>query len=120
MIQDGVLYKRMIDPSTHELHLQIICSASRWEELWKRYHDASAHVGVAQTLSRVRHHFYCQKMYETMKGFHLGCAICGVQKGRDDRALLNPIEVSFPLEVKALDFDSRVSSRFMAKYSSHC
>lgn len=53
VIQDGMLYKRMIDPSTHELHLQIICPASRQEEVWKRYHDASAHAGVARTLSRL-------------------------------------------------------------------
>lgn len=104
VIQNGVLYKRMIDPSTHELHLQIICPASRREEVWKRYHDASAHAGVARTLSRVRHNFYWPKMEETMKGFHLGCVICGLQKGRDDKAPLHPIEVSFPLEVIALDF----------------
>ncbi len=39
-----------------------------------------------------------------MKGFHLGCVICGLQKGKEDKAPLNPIEVSFPLEVVALDF----------------
>lgn len=104
VIQDGVLYKRMIDPSTHELHLQIICPASRQEEVWKRYHEASAHAGIARTLSRVRHHFYWPKMEETVKGFHLGCVSCGLQKGKEDKAPLNPIEVSFPLEVVALDF----------------
>lgn len=39
-----------------------------------------------------------------MKGFHLGCVNCGLQKGKKDKAPLNPIEVSFPLEVVALDF----------------
>lgn len=35
VLQDGGLYKRMNDPSTHELHFQIICPASRWE-VWRR------------------------------------------------------------------------------------
>lgn len=104
MIQDGVLYKRMIDLSTHKLHLHIICPASRREEVWKSYRNASAHAGVARTLSRVRYHFYWPKMEETVKGFHLGCVVCGLQKGKNDKAPLNPILVSFPLEVVSLDF----------------
>lgn len=99
VIQDGVLYKRMIDPSTHELHLQIICPASRREEVWRRYHDVSAHAGVSRTLSRVRHNIFWPKMEEIVKGYHLGCVACGLQKGKNEKAPLNPILVSFPLEV---------------------
>lgn len=104
VIQDGVLYKKMIDPSTHELHLQIICPASRREEVWRRYHDASAHAGVSRTLSRVRLHFFWPKMEEIVKGYHLGCVACGLQKGKNEKAPLNPVLVSFPLEVVSLDF----------------
>lgn len=104
MLED-VLYKRMIDPDTQECRLQIVCSVVKQREVWKRYHEALAHAGVERTLARVRHHFYWPKMEEVIRGFHSGCVACSLQKGKNNvKAPLNPISVSCPLEVVALDF----------------
>lgn len=44
-------------------------------------------------------------MEEALLGFHSGCIACSLQKERNSfKAPLNPISVSCPLEVVALDF----------------
>ncbi|KAI2650219.1 Transposon Tf2-6 polyprotein [Labeo rohita] len=103
---DGVLYKRMTDPNTHECQFQIVCSAAKQEEIWQQYHEALAHAGIERTLTRVRYHFFWPKMEEVVRGFHSGCIACSLQKEKNScKALnLNPISVSCPLEIIALEF----------------
>uniref|UniRef100_A0AAY5K3P0 Integrase catalytic domain-containing protein n=1 Tax=Esox lucius TaxID=8010 RepID=A0AAY5K3P0_ESOLU len=44
-------------------------------------------------------------MEEEVRGFHSGCVTCSLHKDRTEpRAPLNPIPVSYPLEIIALDF----------------
>uniref|UniRef100_A0A3B1KBC2 Gypsy retrotransposon integrase-like protein 1 n=1 Tax=Astyanax mexicanus TaxID=7994 RepID=A0A3B1KBC2_ASTMX len=103
--KDGLLHRLILDPCTNEPHLQIVCP-KRWQkEVWERYHEATGHAGVEKTLLRIRNHFYWPQMEEKVRGFHSGCVSCGLQKGKGDpKAPLHPINVSFPLEVLALDF----------------
>lgn len=80
---DGVLYKRMTDPNTHECPFQIVCPAAKQDEVWWRYHEALAHAGIERTLTRVRYHFFWPKMEEVVRGFHSGCIACSLQNEKN-------------------------------------
>uniref|UniRef100_A0A667W970 Gypsy retrotransposon integrase-like protein 1 n=1 Tax=Myripristis murdjan TaxID=586833 RepID=A0A667W970_9TELE len=104
-IKGGVLCRKVIDPNTHELNCQIVCPASRHLEVWRRHHEAAAHAGAERTLSSLRRHFFWTDMDKEVRGFQSGCTTCSIQKDRTEpRAPLCPIEVTYPLEVVALDF----------------
>lgn len=104
-IKGNILCRQMIDQHTHELCYQIVCPSSRRHEVWRTIHEAAAHAGVDRTLSWIRRRFFWPAMEKEVRQFHLGCVACGLQRDRrEPRAPLNPITVSYPLEVVGLDF----------------
>uniref|UniRef100_A0AAY5L9X8 Gypsy retrotransposon integrase-like protein 1 n=1 Tax=Esox lucius TaxID=8010 RepID=A0AAY5L9X8_ESOLU len=105
VLRAGILCRRVTDVNTHELRFQILCPATRCQEVWKKHHEATAHAGVERTLTHLRQHFFWPCMEEEVRGFHSGCVTCSLHKDRTEpRAPLNPIPVSYPLEIIALDF----------------
>uniref|UniRef100_A0AAQ4Q030 Gypsy retrotransposon integrase-like protein 1 n=1 Tax=Gasterosteus aculeatus aculeatus TaxID=481459 RepID=A0AAQ4Q030_GASAC len=79
--------------------------ASRCQEVWQKYHEAAGHPGIERTLANIRRCFYWPRMEEEVQGFHSGCVVCSLKKDKiEAKAPLNPIVVSYPLEVVALDF----------------
>lgn len=104
-VQNGTLCRKLVDPNTHELRFQIVCPVKTRQEVWRRYHEATAHAGAERTLSSLRRHFFWIGMEKEVRGFQSGCVTCSLQKDRaEPRAPLSPIDVSYPLEVVALDF----------------
>ncbi|XP_049897830.1 uncharacterized protein LOC126388653 [Epinephelus moara] len=82
-----------------------VCPSARCEEVWRRVHEAAANAGVDRTLARLRLRFYWAGMEGEVRQFHQGCVACSPQRERvEPRAPLNPISVSYPLEVVGLDF----------------
>ena len=104
-LNGGVLYRTAIDPNTQEKYSQLVCPGSRREDVWRGVHEAAAHAGVERTLAQLRRRFYWPGMEGEVRGFHQRCATCGLQKDRvEPRAPLQPFEVSYPLEILAIDF----------------
>nr|XP_054604616.1 uncharacterized protein LOC129165457 [Nothobranchius furzeri] len=101
----NLLCRRVIEPRTNEEHYQIVCPSSRHREVWMRIHEAAAHAGVDRTLARVRQKFYWPDQEGEVRRYHQGCVACSLQREKVElRAPLNPVVVSYPLEVIGLDF----------------
>lgn len=105
IIRDGVLYRRLNHPKTKELVFQVVCPAARKKEVWEKYHQAAGHAGVERTLAVIRRHFFWPWMEMEVRQMYHSCVTCSLQKDKDmPKAPLQPISVSFPLEVVAMDF----------------
>ena len=101
----GVLYRKISDQITGEDYLQIVCPESRREGAWREVHIAAAHAGVERTLAQLRRRFYWPGMEGAVQRYHRGCVACSLQNRRmEPKAPLQPFEVSYPLEIIALDF----------------
>lgn len=104
-VKGQILCRKVTDQHTHEIQYQVVCPSSRSHDVWKRVHEAAAHAGVERTLSRIRQRFYWPGMEGEVRQFHQGCVACSLQKDRvAPRAPLNPISVSYPLEIVGMDF----------------
>lgn len=104
-VRSNILCRKVIDQRTHEVRFQTVCPSSRREEVWREVHEAGAHAGVDKTLASLRLHFYWPDMEGEVRRFHQGCVACSLQKSRvEPKAPLNPIPVSYPLEVIAPDY----------------
>ena len=101
----GVLCRLVRDQVTGEEYSQIVCPRAKQEEVWREVHHAVAHAKVERTLAQLRRRFYWSGMEGAARRFQQTCVPCSLQKGRTEcRAPLQPFEVSYPLEVVALDF----------------
>ena len=104
-IKDNVLYRSVTDSRTQEEFLQVVCPEARREEAWRGIHLSSAHAGPERTLTQLRRRFYWPGMEGEVNAFHQGCVSCSLQHKRvEPKAPLHPFEVSYPLEVVAIDF----------------
>ena len=104
-VREGVVCRRFTDPNTHEQWLQIVCPGPKRQEMWKQHHEAAAHAGAERTSTTLRRRFFWVDMEKEVRGFQSGCVVCSLQKDRTEpRAPLNPVTVTYPLEVVALDF----------------
>ena len=104
-VREGVLCRSFIDPNTHEQLFQIVCPSSRRHNVWKQHHEAAAHAGAGRTLMTLRRRFFWVDMEREVRHLQSECVVCGLQKDRaEPRAPLNPVTVTYPLEVIALDF----------------
>ena len=101
----NVLCRRVIDPHFYEERLQIVCPTSSCQEVWRKIHEAVAHAVVDRTLSRIRQRFYWPDQEGEVRRLHQSRVACSLQRGKvEPRAPVNPITVSYPLEVIGLDF----------------
>lgn len=80
---------------------QIVCPASGRPEVWRRHHEAAVHAGAERALISLRQLFLWTDMDKGVWGFQSGSVTCSLQK---DRAPLNPIDVTYPMEVVTLHF----------------
>lgn len=104
-IHEGVVCRKFTDPNTHEQWLQIVYPGPKRQEVWKQHHEAVAHAGAERTLTTLRQRFFWVDMEREVWGFQSGCVVCSLQNNRaEPRAPLNPVPVTYPLEVLALDF----------------
>ena len=104
-VNGGVLYRNVIDPRTQDEYAQLVCPGARREEVWRGIHEAAAHAGVERTLAQLRRRFYWTGMEGAVRTFHQRCVTCSLQKARvEPRAPLQPVVVSYPLEMVAIDF----------------
>lgn len=104
-IHKGILCRCVFDSYVCEPRFQIVCPDSKRQEVWRRYHEATAHAGVEKTLAHLSRHFFWPSMEKGVQCFQNGCVVCSLQKYcAEPRAPLKPITVSYTLEVVALDF----------------
>ena len=104
-IKDGALRRSVTDSRTEEEYYQIVCPSARREDVWRRAHLAAAHAGVERTVAQLRRRFYWPGLEGAVSIFQQGCVACSLQHKRvEPRAQLQPFEVSYPLEILAIDF----------------
>lgn len=102
-ITDGVLCRRVKDPKTFEICVQVVCPTTKRQEVWKKYHEATAHAGAEKTLSRIRQFFYWPGMDVEVRRFQQVCVACSLQS-RTPRAPLHPFTAKYPLEIIGMDY----------------
>ena len=104
-VKDNVLYRSVTDQHTQEEYLQVVCPKARRQEAWRGIHLSTAHAGPERTLTQLRRRFYWPGMEEEVRALHQSCVSCSLQHKRvEPRAPLQPFNVSYPLEVVAIDF----------------
>ncbi|MGH0149668.1 UNVERIFIED_CONTAM: hypothetical protein FKN15_015787 [Acipenser sinensis] len=102
---DGVLVRRVQDPGTQEVYLQILVPLQHRRSTWEAYHVRSGHLGVDRTQSAHRRGFYWPQMQRDATRWISECERCILRKARPEgRAPLVPIVTRAPLEVVAVDF----------------
>lgn len=101
---EGVLCRRVKDPKTFEICVQVVCPTVKRQEVWQKYHEAAAHAGAERTLSRIRQFFYWPGMDMEVRQFQHGCVACSLQNRAQPRAPLHPFTATYPLQVIGLDF----------------
>lgn len=104
-LRDGVLCRRFTDPNTSEQLFQVVCPGPRRQMVWEQHHKSAAHAGAGRTLLTLRRRFFWVGMETQVRQFQAECVTCSLQRDKvEPRAPLNPVTVTFPLEVVALDF----------------
>ena len=93
LLCNGLLYKRS------EEGLQFVLPRNFQLQANHACHDDIGHLGCEQSLSLLKDHFYWPNMNEEVTKYMQNCRRCLWFKAKPQRASLNPINVTHPLEV---------------------
>ena len=102
---EGVLIRRVLDASTHEVYNQILVPLQERRPTWEAFHEKNGHLGVAKTLSVLRRSVYWPQMEKDLLAWTATCERCIRRKGRlEGKAPLVPFNAHAPLQTVAMDF----------------
>ncbi|MCP4458044.1 MAG: transposase family protein, partial [Cytophagales bacterium] len=90
--QDGVLYRKWIEPNDRSKdHEQIVVPGSLVERILYTYHDNSCHSGFETALEFCRRKFYFYKMKREFKMYCDACIVCARNK-QPQKVLVAPLK----------------------------
>ena len=102
---DGVLYRKSYTANhrSRGVRLQIIFPKSLVTRVMAGCHDQVGHQGRDRTVSLVRERFYWDTLYRDTSNYISKCSRCIRRKSKAQRAPLQPIFASQPIEIVHLD-----------------
>ena len=102
---DGVLYRKSFTANhrSRGVKLQIILPKALIRRVMAGCHDQVGHQGRDRTISLVRERFYWDTLYKDTSNYVSKCSRCIRRKSKTQRAPLNPIFASQPMEIVHLD-----------------
>ena len=102
---DGVLYRKTYTANhrSRGVRLQIILPKTLIKRVMAGCHDQVGHQGRDRTVSLVRERFYWDTLYRDTSNYVSKCSRCIRRKSKAQRAPLQPIFASQPMEIVHLD-----------------
>ena len=100
----GLLYKKYFDINLQEERMQFVLPKKYWLQALEACHDNVGHLGTERTLSLLRNRFYWPNMAQDVEIYVKSCPRCLRFKKLPERAILNTIEMTRPLELVHIDY----------------
>ena len=112
-LRDGVLYRRTLSDNSKSrmLNYQLVLPKGMIDTAMKGCHDEVGHQGRDRTVSLVRERFYWDTLYKDVSEYVAKCSRCVKRKSTPDKAPMQPIHMSQPLELVHMDFLSLEPSK---------
>ena len=99
----GLLYRKVFDGQLQENKFQFVLPKPYWKQL-EACHDNMGHLGIVRTTSLLRDQFYWLTMIEDIEHHIKSCPRCLRFKTQPEKAELNPIIATRPLELVHIDY----------------
>ena len=104
ILRHGLLYRKYYDINLMEERMQFVLPQKYHVQALKACHDNVGHLGIERTLSLLRGRFYWLNMAKDVENYVKSCPRCLQFKKLPEKATLNPIETSRPLELVHIDY----------------
>ena len=100
----GLLYRKVFDGQLQENKFQFVLPQAYWKQALEACHDNMAHLGIERTTSLLRDHFYWPSILEDIEEHIKSCPQYLRFKTQPEKAELNPIIATKPLEWVHIDY----------------
>ena len=103
ILRNGLLYRKCVSNNRETGYLQFVLPKLFRKQALEACHDEVGHLGIERT-SLLQDRFYWPGMGEDIEDYVKTCPICLKFKAIPERAKLNIIDVTRPLELVHIDF----------------
>ena len=100
----GLLYRKVFNGQLQGNKFQFLLPKPNWKQSLEACHDNMGHLGIERTTSLFRDQFYWSSMIEDIEHHIRSCPRCLRFKTQPEKAELNPIIATRPLELVHIDY----------------
>ena len=100
----GLLYRKVFDGQLQENKFQFILLQSYWKQALGACHENMGHLGIERTTALLKDHFYWPSIAEDVEKHIKSCPRCLRFKTQPEKAELNPVIATRPLELVHIDY----------------
>ena len=104
ILRNGLLYKKCVSNNRETGYLQFVLPQVFCKQALEACHDEVGHLGIERTTSLLKDRFYWPKMESDIEEYVKTCPRCLKFKAIPEKAELNIINVTRPLELVHIDF----------------
>ena len=104
LFRSGLLYRKVYDGQLQESKFQFVLPKTYWQQALEACHDNMGHLGIERTTSLLRDRFYWPSMTEDIEHHVKTCPRSLRFKAQPEKAELNPIIATRPLELVHVDY----------------
>ena len=104
ILRNGLLYKKCVSNNRETGYLQFVLPKLFRRQALEACHDEVGHLGIERTTSLLKDRFYWPGMENDIEEYVKTCPRCLKFKAIPERAELNIIDVTRPLELVHIDF----------------
>ena len=99
-----LLYREVLDGQLQEDKFQFILPQSYWKQALEACHENMGHLSIERTTALLKDHFYWPSITEDMEKHIKSCPQCLRFKTQPEKAELNPVIATRPLELVHIDY----------------
>ena len=99
----GLLYRKVFDGQLQENKFQFVLPKPYWKQSLEACHENMGHLGIERTTSLLKDRFYWPSMIEDIELHIRSCPHCLRFKTQSEKAELNPIIATRPMELVHID-----------------
>ena len=100
----GLLYRKVFDGQLQENKFQFILPQLCWKQDLEACHENMEHLGIERTTALLKDHFYWPSITEDVEKHIKSCPQCLRFKTQPEKAELNPVIATRPLELVHVDY----------------
>ena len=100
----GLLYRKVFDGQLQENKFQFMLPQSYWKQALEACHENMRHLGIERTTVLLKDHFYWPSITEDVEKHIKSCPRCLRFKTQPEKAELNPVITTRPLELVHIDY----------------
>ena len=100
----GLLYRKVFDGQLQENKFQFMLPQSYWKQALEACHENMGHLGIERTTALLKDHFYWPSITKDVEKHIKSCPRCLRFKTQPEKAELNPVIATRPLELVHIDY----------------